>query len=290
VHDPANILITGGHGLLGRHAIEALRQHHRVHALVRAAAPEAAQGVTYQCVDLSQDWSAASLPRAIDVVIHLAQSSRFREFPEQALDVFRVNVDSTARLLDYARQAGARKFIYASSGGIYGAGPDAFHENSPIVDHGRLGYYLGSKVCGEVLAQSYASAMDVSILRFFFMYGAGQRRSMLIPRLVDNVRQGRPVTLQGADGIRINPVHVGDALAMVESCLTAAGSRTINVAGPDKLSLREIAAIIGLQLGVEPKFELSGGVPADLIGDNELMAAALGRPLTRFVAGVKDVL
>jgi nucleoside-diphosphate-sugar epimerase len=122
------------------------------------------------------------------------------------------------------------------------------------------------------------------------MYGIGQRRSMLIPRLVDNVRAGRPITLQKGQGICIKPVHVSDAVAMLQACTTLQGSRTINVAGPEKLSLRRIAEIIGMQVGLQPVFEIVSGEPADLVGSNELMSSILGRPLSRFEDRVVDVL
>ena len=77
-------------------------------------------------LDLSQNWSTDKLPRDFDVIIHLAQSSKFRNFPENALDVFNVNINTTAKLLDFAKNNSISKFIYTSSGGIYKKGKSLF--------------------------------------------------------------------------------------------------------------------------------------------------------------------
>lgn len=285
-----NILITGANGLLGVHAVKQLVAQHQVHALVHSAPLEPVAGVTYHVIDLSGDWSTESLPSALDAVIHLAQSSRFREFPEQAMDVFGVNVASTARLLDYARISGARHFILASSGGVYGAGDGAFKENSLIPHHGQLGYYLGSKLCAEVLAQNYSSLMNVAVLRFFFMYGEGQKRSMLVPRLIDNVMAGQPITLQGCDGIKINPIHVSDAVAALEHCLKLEGSHTFNVAGAQVLSLRDIAGIIGEAVWRTPVFKVEEVEPRHLIANIDALSESLIAPRVPFAQGILELI
>lgn len=286
------VLITGAAGLLGSHAVKRLSISHDVHAIVRCIgdAERGNAAVCWHQLDLSSSWTASGLPGRIDTVIHLAQSSKFRDFPSQALDVFGVNVSSTARLLDYALKAGATRFILASSGGVYGAGDEAFRENSPIPFHGELGYYLGSKLCSEVLAQNYSSHMDITILRFFFIYGFGQRRSMLIPRIVDSVREGRPVTLQGEHGIRINPINVADAVTALSSCFGLSGSSTFNIAGPDILSIRELADAVGRVVGRPPIFVQADGRPRHLIADIEAMKSQLHCPSIHFSSGVKDAL
>ncbi len=104
-----DILITGATGLIGAVAIRRLSQTHRVYALARRrpTGPEARDASWIEC-DLGRPWETTALPEGIDVVIHLVQSRRFREFPEGAGDMFEVNIASTMRLLAYAHQAGAR--------------------------------------------------------------------------------------------------------------------------------------------------------------------------------------
>lgn len=283
------ILLTGATGLLGRELIGRLAARHEVHVIARQESENTVRGVRYHLVDLATDWNAGRLPARVDRVIHLAQSTHFRDVPARALDVFQVNVASTAKLLDYALRAGARQFLYASSGGVYGAGNQAFHENSPIVSPGQLGYYLGSKLSGEVLVQSYVPHLQALVLRFFFMYGPGQKRSMLIPRLIDNIRAGRPVLLQGQDGIRINPIHVCDASQAVLCALETTESATFNIAGSEVLPISSIAEIIGEAVGRTPVFQRSAANGRDLIGDNRVMRARLHEPATTLAHGIAEM-
>jgi nucleoside-diphosphate-sugar epimerase len=283
------IVITGANGLLGRRLLYALASHHEVHAIVHSMPADPVPEAQYRVIDFASSWEMNQLPRHTDTIIHLAQSAHFRDVPARALEVFQVNVASTARLLDYAWHCGVQRFIFASSGGIYGAGNHAFHENSPIVPPGALGYYLGSKVSGEALVQSYAAFMKVIILRFFFIYGPRQNRAMLIPRLVDNIREQRPIFIQGEDGLRINPIHVDDAAAAVVAALDSQDSAIYNIAGPQILSLRQLCAEIEALTGCRANFIKVPGEARDIIGDISAMRTALHEPTIMPATGLKDM-
>ena len=283
-----NILITGANGLLGNRAVKQLSKQHKVYALVRTTPENPVDGVEYLNVDFSSEWDPATLPENIDAIFHLVQSSKFRDFPDQAMDVFKVNVESTAKLLDYAYKTNVTRFVYASSGGIYGTSAQAFDEDSPITPSGKLGYYLGSKLCGETLTQNYAQLMTVVTLRFFFMYGPEQDPTMLIPRLVQSVKNGQPVTLQGDDGIQINPVHVADAANALESTLELKESCALNIAGPDVLSLRKIAEIIGDAVGKAPVIEMQDSPANHIVASIDGMTSKLTAPKISFEKGILD--
>jgi len=284
------VLITGIKGLLGRRLAGTLNDKGFViHGIAQGNTHSPKSSIHYLTIDLASDWSLEYLPKRCDVVIHLAQSASFRDFPNSALDVFKVNIESTARLLDYARQAGVKKFIYASSGGVYGNSSQAFKENAPIIPGGQLGFYLGSKACSEILVQSYASVFDVIVVRPFFIYGSGQKRSMLIPRLFDSVATGRPITLQGDSGIRINPIHVDDAASAVTAALNLNESATFNIAGPDVLSIRDICEGMAKYLDIKPLFTQQPGKPNDLIADIGAMRKQLHVPVKKIHEAFDDV-
>jgi UDP-glucose 4-epimerase len=284
------VLVTGANGLLGRSVCKQLQdQNFLVNAIEHAKLLPQTDCAERINIDLSSNWTLEQLPKSVDAIICLAQSSKFREFPNSALDVFNVNVASTARLLDYAKRVGTKSFIYASSGGVYGNGSQAFKENAAIVPAGQLGYYLGSKACGEILVQSYASVFQVTVIRPFFIYGPGQNRSMLIPRLMDSVASAKPISLQGSDGIRINPVHVEDASAAVAAALERKESATYNIAGPDVLSIREIAEAMGEHIGKTPTFHSAEGVPNDLIADISAMQSKLHKPIRHLVNSFDEI-
>lgn len=284
------VVVTGANGLLGRHLVGLLAETWDVQALVHMLPSDPIPDVNYRAVDFSLNWDAEVLPEKAHAIVHLAQSAHFRDVPARALEVFQVNIASTARLLDYAWRAGVERFVYASSGGIYGGGSQAFCENSPIIQPDTLGYYLGSKVSGEALVSSYAKFMRVMILRFFFIYGQRQNRTMLIPRLADSIRAGRPVTIQGENGLRLNPIHVADAALAVAAALECEASAIYNIAGPEILSLRVLCNEIAQLVGRTARFEIIPGEPYDVIGDIALMRSHLHVPTIRPGSGVKDVI
>jgi nucleoside-diphosphate-sugar epimerase len=242
-------------------------------------------------LDLGQPWSSSELPSDVDVVVHLAQSEHFRDFPLSAEDIFSVNTLSTVKLLNYAREKGVRQFVMASSGGVYGAGSTHYSEDEPIVAKGELGFYIGTRLCSEILSECYEAWMNVVTLRFFFAYGEGQRPNMLVPRLVDSARTGRAIQLKGESGLSINPVHVSDAVRAVRQAMVLQGSHKVNVAGPNVLSLRRIAEMIGEAVGKQPVFDIQPSTGnADLIGDISRMESLLCVPQVNFEQGVRSYL
>lgn len=288
--DRKKILITGANGLLGKELIELLSKEHEIHALVRAVPESKIADIKYHQIDFDLDWNVDLLPKEVNIIIHLSQSNDFREFPQKALNIFNVNIATTAKLLDYAQKTEVKQFILASSGGVYGDGGSAFSENASININNQLGYYLGSKLCTEVLAQNYSKYMDVLIMRFFFMYGKNQKRSMLIPRLVDNVKAGNPIQLQGDSGIKINPIHVSDAAQALKASLELSGSYTFNIAGDEVLSIGEIAEIISRKVDKKPNLEKVNASPKHLIADIELMKSKLHSPKIKFSTGVEELI
>ncbi len=285
------ILITGASGLIGHEVIETLQGHWSIYAVSRRPYEHLSQNTRMIHCDLAKECDFSSFPKHIDAVVHLAQSEHFREFPEMAEDIFGVNTLATLRLLEYARLAGAKTFVYASSGGIYGYGDEGFRENQPIVTQKDLGFYQSTKLCSEIIAENYAPYMNIVILRFFFVYGPRQNTTMLIPRLIRSIKEGNPIILQGSNGIRINPTHVSDAAKAVVRSLDLMDSQKINVGGPEVLTLRQIGEIIGENVGKQPQFEIQENVqPRNLIGDTHKMARLLAPPQVTFSEGIRSML
>lgn len=285
------VLVTGANGFLGRAVLSHLGSSRRISALVREMPNQPLPGNAPAIV---HDLRKSHEPEISDIpttVVHLAQSSRYREFPKGALDVFDVNVASTQRLLYWAHRSGVKRFIYASSGAIYGDSENAFEEDSQINGIEALGHYAASKLCGELLADAYRNEMIVVILRFFFIYGPGQRNTMLIPRLIDSVLHCRPIMLQGDNGIGLNPVYVDDAVTAVEAALELDNSDIINVGGPHVVTLREIGALIGKAIRRQPRFQVDPNTkPKHLIGSVRKMSQRLGAPRIGMAEGLQRTL
>ncbi len=286
-------LVTGAAGLLGQAVVGQLADAGvEVHALVRSAAQAFRDDVEFHEADFTQPLSQKALPARVDSIFHLAQAREFRDFPASAVPVFAINVATTAFLLDYAARVGVTAFVYASSGGVYRANAGtALTEDSPLQSPAELGYYLATKVASEAFVGSYSVHFTTSVLRYFFIYGPGQARSMLIPRLYDRVRNGEPLALSGADGMRINPVHVSDAATATVAAANLQAHTTVNIAGPQIISLREIGELFGKDCGRKPVFEHAAGSASDLIASTARMSEVLWAPaiaLAEALPGVRD--
>lgn len=284
------ILITGANGLLGSKAVSELSKEHEVHALVRQNPRKPIKGVNYHFVDLATDWDSGALPQRMDAIFHLAQSNEMRNFPEKAQDIFSVNQLSTEKLLQYARDAAVENFIFTSSGGIYGPSPDPIHEDSPIrCPEGALNFYFKTKYASETLIQQSSYLMNTVVLRPFFIYGAGQNRTMLIPRLFDNIYKGQPITLLGNEGIQINPIHVEDAVLVLKNCLSLTGHEIVNIAGPNIVSIRELCEIIGSNIQKKANWQIQEGRPLHAISNIDRMKELLHSPQITVMKGIADV-
>jgi nucleoside-diphosphate-sugar epimerase len=280
------ILVTGATGFVGSNLLPVLAEAHDVFALARTAPSDAAPGVTWFEQDLAQPLTG--LPEQIDAVIHLAQSRRYREWPDGAPDMFAVNVESTFRLLDFAQAAGARAFLHASTGGVYGGSPRPVTESDPI--DVSAGFYPASKWSAEALVAGYQSAFVTVVFRFFFVYGPGQT-GMLMPSLIEKVRAGEELTVQGAEGLRINPIHVADAVRVFEPALALTEHGVFNIAGDETISISELIGLIEQEVGHSAVVTSTDGSPTDLVAANQKMKDVLGvTPRISLAEGIRSML
>ena len=260
-----NILITGASGLLGSSILSILPDDYKIYTLGRNKPDQSNNHIE---IDFNFDWSISVLPKKMDVVIHLAQSSAHKDFPKSALEIFNVNLASTALLLDYAKNANCKRFILASTGGIYKPNSSPLNEDSELLEPSDLGYYFSSKISSEMIASNYRSLMEVNVLRIFFMFGIRQRPEMFIPSLIKKVLNNETIVLNGENGISINPVYVDDVAKVIANLLKAGGPKTINAAGGDVITIREIVEFIGNYLNVKPRFQIKEALP-NLIANTE---------------------
>lgn len=288
-----NILLTGSTGFIGSHLIsELLDEGHIIFGITRQAANNTThKNLRWLHGDLRFPLETSNLPQNIDVIIHLAQSENYRDFPQSATELFYVNTLSTQHLLDYAKRIGVKTFIYASSGGVYGSSRTPFKEEAPLGSRNELGFYIGTKLCSEILANSYQDYMNIEILRFFFVYGPNQKETMLIPRLINSISNGLPIKLQGPDGIKINPIYVKDATAAIKSSFQLNTSQKINVAGLETINLKQICEIGAKILNKSPVFEMDAkSNPNHLIGDTGKMQQMLCIPKINLADGLLRII
>jgi nucleoside-diphosphate-sugar epimerase len=270
------VLLTGASGFLGTHVATSLVS--AAHEVVVASRhpSSGADGREWLQLDLARPLAGQDLPAAVDAVVHLAQSARYRDFPAGARDVFEVNVRSTFELLEYAREAGASTFVLTSTGGLYDSSPAM--ESDPIrprTAEDALAHYVNTKHAAEVLAASYTGILTPIVLRPFFIYGPGQRE-MLVSNLARRVLDGGPVVIDGAPGLTSNPVFVEDAARAVTACLDQTEPGTFNVAGAESVTLEELARLIADAADADVEVTARPGASRSLVADITRMRETLG--------------
>lgn len=289
-----NCIITGGTGLIGKSLIKRL-----------LTGNNNVLSIVHNCMDTCKnekysqfvcDFSKAEnleinfLDYNADVIIHLVQSNKYKEFPAKSDDIFYTNVNSTFRMLEYARKKGIKTFILASSGGIYGYGNNPFSEEAGRIRQENLGFYLSTKMCAETIAENYKEYMNVIILRFFFVYGPHSKNTMLLPRLIKSVYLEKPIVLQGEYGININPIYVDDAVEAIVQSFYLCESCCINIAGTEVVSLRALSEKIGQKIKKKPIFQVEDCVPKHLVADIVNMEALLGKARISLDVGLNKLI
>ena len=273
-----NVVIVGGSGFIGQHVanrfIEAGNRVWATHSLGRT--PPALDGVQWLPTDLASAHIASAWPHICDAVLFLAQARNWRNFPECADDVFRVNLDALHQTVRYARAFGAKKLLVASTGTVYEPCAQAMRESDGIDSNAARNFYAASKLAAEILLAPYTKFLDITQLRIFMPYGSGISPDMLFPQLVKRIQTGQPITLHGADGMRVNPIAVGDVAEAFWRCLELQGSATLNLAGAAEWTLRGIGETIGKVLGLTPRFDAQTNVQAPVVvGDISALCRAL---------------
>jgi nucleoside-diphosphate-sugar epimerase len=230
------VLVSGASGFIGRHLIEALREAgYRSEPVLRGA-----RAGEYQ--------DRVALEPA-DALIHLAFPTDHAERAAHPAEARAEAAAGTARAMEIAARAGARAFILASSGKLYGNSDQLpVAENAPprpTTELGRL------KALAEDVARSGSQAARVAVtsVRLFNVYGPGQKPTFFVAKLVEAARSGAPITLGELDHRR-DWVHVRDvtrAFGCVLAMAASSGSfRALNVGSGRSTSAREVLAMVEL--------------------------------------------
>lgn len=286
-----NIMIIGANGLLGRYLVDILKDNTNLFAVVKNKNKIKFEDNKVNVVEIDlANFNVDTLPKSIDVVFYLAQSNRFREFPDGSNDMLDINICAPNKIIQWAVKNGVKKFIYASSGGVYSNQPYPAKEFFQIDANHKLGFYLNSKLAAEMLLKNFAPFFETFvILRPFFMYGAGQTKTMLIPRLINNIINGEKILLGGVDGIKINPIYIQDAARIIAKTIDLNGEYIFNIAGAEIVSIRMLSETIGEVVGRKPIFYQNSVNSNDLIGDISSMVEKLDKPIINILDGINKM-
>jgi UDP-glucuronate 4-epimerase len=234
----ARLLLQAGHPVIGidREA-RAARQRRNLDALPRPLD-------TLVAADLSQVDLGPLLARsrAVDLAASPGvQTSWGDGFTRHLAD----NVAATQTLLEAALESPVERLVLASSSSVYGdPGGRTCIEDHPLAP---VSPYGATKAAMEHVATAYARrGLSVCILRYFTVYGPGQRPDMAIHRMFAAARGGRPFPLRGDRRRTRQFTYVDDVAAATIAALDAplASGTAINVAGGTATSLDTLLGLV----------------------------------------------
>lgn len=138
------------------------------------------------------------LIKRVDVVFHLAAQAGVRTSWGKNFSLYtRNNIEVTQKLLEAVKEAGIEKFIFASSSSVYGYCPELpMSEISPVYPYSPYGV---TKLAAENLCFLYFKNYSIPIisLRYFTVYGAGQRPDMAFHKFFKAMLRGEKITIFG---------------------------------------------------------------------------------------------
>jgi len=270
--EPRRWLVTGCAGFIGSNLIETLlRLDQEVVglddfslgsrenlALVRDAV-EPAQWARFEMIEGSIA-SVEACERAcagVELVLHQAAIGSVPRSIDEPLASHEANLTGFLTILEQARKAGSRRFVYASSSAVYGDSPDLPKREDAI---GRpLSPYAVTKRGNELYAQAAASVHGFESvgLRYFNVFGPRQDPSgayaAVIPRWVAALIRGETVYINGTGETSRDFCYVANAVqANILAAVATdpdATNRVYNVAVNKRSTLNELFALLRDRLG-----------------------------------------
>jgi UDP-glucose 4-epimerase len=295
-------LVTGGAGFIGSHLVDRLlTDGHRVRVLdnwstgrqINLAHHQNEPRLEMVQADVTDAERLTSCFEGIDWVFHLAALADIVPSIQRPLDYHRANVSGTISVLDAARAARIKRFVYAASSSCYGI-PEAYPtpETAPI----RPQYpYALTKFLGEqyVLHWGQTYQMPVVSLRLFNVYGPRSRTSgtygAVFGVFLAQKLAHQPATVVG-DGTQTRDfTFVTDVVdAMVDAAASDLRDTVLNVGSGATYSVKSLVELLGMDAVYIPK---RPGEPDCTLADITKIRQLLDwQPKVRFADGVKIML
>lgn len=239
---------------------------------------------------------AATSGQHFDAVINLAARAGVRQSVENPWLYFETNTTGTLNLLELCKSFAVPKFVLASTSSLYGK------ENvmpwQEAQDTSRpLSPYSASKKAAEALCYTYHAlyGLDVTIFRYFTVYGPAGRPDMSLFRFVQWISEGRPVTIFGDGRQSRDFTYVEDIARGTIAGLQPVGFELINLGSDEPVVLLDAIHTIEELVGQKAKLTFaerhSADVPAswaDISKAERLLGWRPAYPFQRGIATLVD--
>ena len=308
------VLVTGAAGFIGAHTARALitrgarvvgvdnfdpfyeraRKERNLDWARGGAEPDA---FAFREMDIVDQGALTALmrERGVTGVIHLAAKAGVRPSIEDPLGYARANVVGTQAVLGAASGAGCVRAVCASSSSVYGNNDKTpFAEDDPV--ERPISPYAATKRACELIAHTHhhLTRLPVAMLRFFTVFGPGQRPDLAIEHFLGRVGAGGTITMFGDGTTSRDYTYIDDIVAGVLAGygrIDDHGYRIWNLGGDRPTTLNDLIATIGAVTGREPIVERAAPQPGDVDrtwADLTRSRAELGyAPATSLRAGIE---
>ena len=283
---PTNLLVTGCAGFIGSNLCRSLlHQGHTVTGIdnfdpyyprqvkEQNIAPFFEHpGFTFFETDLTDKNTLNLLPRKLqpEVVVHLAAKVGVRSSFEDPEGYANANLFGTECLLKWMQQRDIHKLVFASSSSVYGKTAQMpFVETAELPSP--LSPYAASKIACERLNLTHHQqhGLEVINLRFFTVYGPGQRSDLAIHQFLAAMLQGKEIRLYGDGTSTRDYTYIDDLNTGIESAIDyqLANEKvfeTINLGSGRPIALTEMIDILGEESGCKPRLVHLPPQPGDM--------------------------
>ena len=203
--------------------------------------------------------------RPFTAVLNLAARAGVRPSVADPHVYYEANCIGTLNLLELCRRFEIKKFLLASTSSLYGR-----HNKAPYredADTSRpLSPYAASKKAAETLAYTYhyLHGLDVSVLRYFTVYGPAGRPDMGVFRFIRRIAEDEPIVVFGDGEQSRDFTFVADVAEGTVAALRPLGYEIINLGSDRPVVLRSLIERIAERLGRRPRIEYRPAHPADV--------------------------
>lgn len=240
-----NILVTGGAGFLGSHVADALSEAgHDVTVFDLHPSPYLREDQKMRTGDIMDFAALEDALRGMNVVYHFAGIADIDECMRRPVDTARYNILGTVQLLEASRQAGVKRFVFASSAYVYS---DAGY------------FYRASKQACESYLESYAElyGLNYTSLRYGSLYGPRADARNSIFRLLRQAMEEGKITYKGTGEELREFIHVLDAAQSSVAILDPQYENThITLTGREKMRYADLLEMIKEILGNKVEIEI----------------------------------
>jgi UDP-glucuronate 4-epimerase len=211
---------------------------------------------------LERAWEALG---PFDAVVNLAARAGVRPSVEDPWVYVETNTTGTLNLLELCRRDGVQKFVLASTSSLYGdSESQPYHEDQ---DTSRpLSPYAASKKGAEALCYTYhyLHGVDVTVLRYFTVYGPAGRPDMSLFRFCRWISEGRPVEVFGDGRQSRDFTYVDDIARGTVLALKPLGFEIINLGGDRPAELLRVVELLEKETGGQAELLHSPAHAADV--------------------------